>query len=252
LKNLRLFICLLFGTFTFAQNKVDVYFDFNETKPNATSQKVLNDWIKNHPNAEIEQIVGYCDTVASKVYNKKLATERINSIEKILRSSKITIASTVKKISYGEEFENSMNQNENRRVTFFYTNNEESNSFSSNLISAEKGQYLELKGLNFYGGSDTILPQSLPLLDELLHVMKTNEPLKIEIHGHICCYSVDTGDISIKRAKAVYEYLISKGISKNRLSFKGFGSTKPLFPLPEKTEEERIANRRVEILILQK
>lgn len=245
-------ISALFTTVFYAQKKVDVYFDYNETKPNTTSQKALNDWVKNHPNAEIEQISGFCDTVASTVYNKKLAADRINSIEKILKSNKIAIASTVKKIIYGEEFENSMNQNENRRVTFFYSNNEESNSFSSNLISAEKGQYLELKGLNFYGGSDNILPQSLPLLDELLHVMKTNEPLKIEIHGHICCYSVDTGDISIKRAKAVYEYLISNGISKNRLSFKGFGSTKPLFSLPEKTEEERIANRRVEILILQK
>ena len=105
MKNLRLFICLLFGTFTFAQNKVDVYFDFNGTKPNATSQKVLNDWIKNHPNVEVYQISGFCDTVASTVYNKKLAADRINSIEKILKSNKITIVSSVKKIIYGEEFE---------------------------------------------------------------------------------------------------------------------------------------------------
>ena len=38
-------------------------------------------------------------------------------------------------------------------------------------------------------------------------------------------------------------------IPKSRLSYQGFGSTQPIFPLPEKNEAERAANRRVEILI---
>jgi outer membrane protein OmpA-like peptidoglycan-associated protein len=53
------------------------------------------------------------------------------------------------------------------------------------------------------------------------------------------------------RAKAVYNYLLRQKINRNRLSFKGFGNTQPIFPIPEKTEAERDANRRVEIQIVE-
>ncbi|MBC8884372.1 OmpA family protein [Flavobacterium piscinae] len=114
------------------------------------------------------------------------------------------------------------------------------------------GEFLKLKGLNFYNMSDVILPDSRPILEELLQIMKDNPTLKIEIQGHICCKEIEVEDISIKRAKTVYNYLLSNGISESRISYKGFASTRPIYPLPEKNEEERVANRRVEILILEK
>jgi outer membrane protein OmpA-like peptidoglycan-associated protein len=89
-------------------------------------------------------------------------------------------------------------------------------------------------------------------VEELLLVMMNNENLKIEIHGHICCFTVDTENLSFKRAQAVYDYLVKNGIAIDRLSFKGFGSTMPIYPLPEKSEEERVANRRVEIFVREK
>ena len=42
------------------------------------------------------------------------------------------------------------------------------------------------------------------------------------------------------------------GISPDRMTYVGFDATQPLFPIPEKNEEERKANRRVEIMILEK
>ena len=48
----------------------------------------------------------------------------------------------------------------------------------------------------------------------------------------------------------VYNYLINKGITVNRLGFKSFGSTKPIHKIPEKNEDERNENRRVEIQIM--
>lgn len=87
-------------------------------------------------------------------------------------------------------------------------------------------------------------------LYELLLVLQSNPQLKIEIQGHLCCMPVDRLDLSTQRAKAVYNFLVSNQIYPARLSYKGFGSSQPLFPLPEKNEEQRAANRRVEILIV--
>jgi outer membrane protein OmpA-like peptidoglycan-associated protein len=57
----------------------------------------------------------------------------------------------------------------------------------------------------------------------------------------------------VTRAKMVYDYLLANGISPDRvLGYKGFGSSHPVYPIPEKSEEERIANRRVEIRIVEK
>ena len=252
MKYVFFFISVLFTSVFHPQEKVDVYFDFNEIKVNATSQSLLQNWIKNNPNAEIYQISGYCDTVVTNAYNKKLATERIRGIEKLLKSNKIAVKRDLQKVVVGEDFETSINQAENRRVTFLYSTKEVSKSYASSLNAAIIGQYLELKGLNFFGGKDIVLPQSIPVLEELLEVMKSNENLKIEIHGHICCFTVDTEDLSFKRAQAVYDFLVKNGIALDRLSFKGFGSTMPIYSLPEKSEEERIANRRVEIFVREK
>lgn len=55
-------------------------------------------------------------------------------------------------------------------------------------------------------------------------------------------------ELSVGRAKAVYEYLISTGIEQNRLSYKGFGDTLPISS--NDTDEGRAKNRRVEFQIL--
>jgi flagellar motor protein MotB len=62
---------------------------------------------------------------------------------------------------------------------------------------------------------------------------------------------VDRTDLSTQRAKAIYNFLITNDVYRARLSYKGFGSTQPIYPLPEKNEAERAANRRVEILIVE-
>jgi len=243
---------MLLTSSSFAQEKVDVYFDFNEVKPNTNSQNVLKEWMNNNPKAEIYQMSSFCDTVGTNLYNKKLAEKRINSIEKILKYNKILFSQELQKDVFGEEFESSFNQEENRRVTFFYKQKEDKKSYAIDLSSAEVGQFLALKGLNFVGGQDVVLRQSLPILEDLLKVMTDNKNLNIEIQGHICCHSYDSVDLSTKRAKAVFRFLLDNGISLDRIFYKGFGSSMPIYQLPEKSEEERIANRRVEIFVLKK
>lgn len=97
------------------------------------------------------------------------------------------------------------------------------------------------------------MEQSEPLLEELYRIMILNSKLRIEIHGHICCNPnpMDT-KLSFRRALVILKYLTKKGIPITRMDFKGYGSNNPIYRLPERNEKERAANRRVEILIVDK
>jgi outer membrane protein OmpA-like peptidoglycan-associated protein len=82
--------------------------------------------------------------------------------------------------------------------------------------------------------------------------MEENPKLKIEIQGHICCQTFgDPANTSTSRARAVYNYLLRNKIDRKRMTYKGFGTTKPIHPIPEKNALEEDENRRVEILILE-
>jgi len=85
---------------------------------------------------------------------------------------------------------------------------------------------------------------------ELLLVLQKNPNLKIEIQGHLCCMPTDRLDLSTQRAKAINNFLIANGVDERRLTYKGFGSSQPVFALPEINESQRAANRRVEIMIV--
>ena len=107
---------------------------------------------------------------------------------------------------------------------------------------------------------DTRLPASGQFSAPELQTLKANPKLKVEIQGHVCCtengedgIDLDTREkkLSENRAKAVYEYLIAKGIDKARLSYKGYGRTNPK-EVVEDTPQKEQANRRVEILVIEK
>jgi outer membrane protein OmpA-like peptidoglycan-associated protein len=59
-------------------------------------------------------------------------------------------------------------------------------------------------------------------------------------------------NLSDRRAKATVQYLISKGIAKDRISGQGFGESEPKVTCDECTEEQFAQNRRSEFLIVKK
>lgn len=124
-------------------------------------------------------------------------------------------------------------------------------AFMKQIEHAKAGEKLKIENLNFIVNTFAIVPESRGKMYELLLVMQSNPGLKIEIQGHLCCQPVDRLDLSTQRAKAIYNFLIANDVYRARLSYKGFGSTQPIYPLPEKDEKERAANRRVEILIVE-
>jgi len=97
----------------------------------------------------------------------------------------------------------------------------------------------------------TLRKESFPILDDIVITMLNNPEIKIEISGHTC--NIGTAKynqgLSQRRAKAVVDYLIKKGVEKERLSYKGFGLSKPLNK--NKTKAQRALNRRVEVKVVE-
>jgi OOP family OmpA-OmpF porin len=104
-----------------------------------------------------------------------------------------------------------------------------------------------LKGVRFDTSKWDIKPKYLPLLDELVSILEKNPLLRVEIQGHTDSRgSVEFNQtLSENRAGAVMEYLVGKGIVKERLTAKGFGPSKPVATNDTPTGNEQ--NRRVEL-----
>jgi outer membrane protein OmpA-like peptidoglycan-associated protein len=88
------------------------------------------------------------------------------------------------------------------------------------------------------------------ILDNTMITLLNNPDLKIRISGHAWDLGTPTynQELSERRAKTVVDYLISKGIAKDRLSWKAYGNKQPL--TESGSENEQAQNRRVEIEVL--
>ncbi len=102
--------------------------------------------------------------------------------------------------------------------------------------------------INFESGKSDIKPESQGIIDQIVQLLKDNPTLKISIEGHTDNVGTVASNqtLSEKRAQAVMNALIAKGIDKSRLSFKGFGSSKPISD--NGTDDGKAKNRRVEIV----
>jgi outer membrane protein OmpA-like peptidoglycan-associated protein len=109
---------------------------------------------------------------------------------------------------------------------------------------------LEVKQIFFIRSINKMTENSIERLDKVVDFLKNKVTAKIELNGHtdVMGDAQKNMELSVNRAKGVSDYLISKGISENRIFYKGFGGLQPLIADP-KTEEERAVNRRVEFVI---
>lgn len=116
----------------------------------------------------------------------------------------------------------------------------------------EVGEAYQINDINFATNSFELNNHIMLVLNEFLAFLKENPTVKVAIHGH----TDNVGDpkenmaLSENRAKAVYNYLLLEDIDPTRLSYKGFGETKPIGN--NKTEEGRAKNRRTEFVIVGK
>jgi outer membrane protein OmpA-like peptidoglycan-associated protein len=115
-------------------------------------------------------------------------------------------------------------------------------------IKAEAKAKLEraIKLVQFESGKAVLLKKSYAVLDEVVSVMNEYSEYSLNIGGHTDSQGDDkmNQDLSERRAKACYDYLVSKGIAASRMASAGYGETKPV--ADNATAAGREKNRRVE------
>lgn len=245
---------LLFFGFINAQEEIvhSIYFDFDKYALNEKEVNDAIDFIKKTDSTRIEsiQIFGYTDDVGKDAYNFKLSTKRATAIQdKFIESgirSKIIVTIEGKgRILIDDDILENLpeKRSKNRRVDVvvnlkplpkivipgFYT------TIQKNHIV---GDHIYLENVLFQRGSSKLEFKSKTDLDKIARLLQKYKNLQFEIQGHVCCtppYQKEAIDmdtkkrqLSINRAQAVYKYLIFKKISKDRMTFKGYGNTVPL------------------------
>lgn len=113
-----------------------------------------------------------------------------------------------------------------------------------------------IENLTYAYGDFKIDAAGKNILDKVITVLNSNQNLAIELSSHTDSRSSDEFNMQLsqKRAKAAVDYLISKGIAKNRLKAVGYGESKPLNHCKngvQCSEEEHALNRRTEFKIVE-
>lgn len=118
------------------------------------------------------------------------------------------------------------------------------------LIPVRVGQSVVLNNIFFMPSSSKLSSDSKPELDRGYEFLKAHPNIVVEIGGHTndACSDDYCMKLSTERAKSVYDYLRTKGITATQIKFKGYGSTKPR--MSNATPEGQRANRRVEFKII--
>lgn len=111
-----------------------------------------------------------------------------------------------------------------------------------------------LQPIYFEFNKSNITAEGAAELDKLVAVMNEYPTMVIFAKSHTDSRGSDKYNINLsdRRAKSTVQYLISKGISKERISGQGFGEIEPKVPCKPCTEQEHAQNRRSEFLIVKK
>lgn len=284
MKSILAFALFLLSFSFYGQESVSFYFDNNKSELNTVELAKLTKWIAANKKSKILSITGSTDEVGSTGYNDTLSQKRVDYIFNKVKVA-VKIREDFKSISLGEKGAKSKNKAENRKAIIVFLqekdlaketelikpkvvepikpgeiipieekdmNFPEGATLEQKIELSRPGTLIVMPEIQFYKNSFGIMPSSKPSIDELVYIMDKNPNLRIEIQGHICCVTQDHNNLSLERAKQVRRVLISYSIRQDRMVVKGYGVTKPKFAIPEATEEQALANRRVEIMILQK
>lgn len=270
-------VTLFFITFLSAQTQekeVSLFFDSGSDMLSVFEEAKLDSFFATD-SIVVNSIAleGYCDDVGSEKDNLILSQNRAENVAAYVKSSQqIMDISTIGKgeIPLTGTLEIIQQRQSNRKVCVLisYTLNPKPKPATAKLPEVDTyigyktltdtlktGDKLILKNLIFIA-STTVFEDaeiSEPELLKYVEYMKANPQIRFEIHGHVCCISksfrdarnIYTGknNLSVDRAKRIYDYFVEKGIDKSRMVYKGFGRQFPRTDVPEKF------NKRVEIVI---
>ncbi|MFK7758133.1 MAG: OmpA family protein [Flavobacteriales bacterium] len=216
-------------------------------------------------------INAYCDDVGSKKYNLELSLKRAFAVHslatEILRVDKVASAGKGELPLDKSNVVKPLQRQEHRKAELVVSiipklkepvpkkevepknvRIEEAPTYLGEDLMV--GDKIVLDGILFVGNKDVILAESFDNRKALLDQLKAYPNVSVQIQGHIydpCYYSSDcispfTNNLSERRARSIYTYLVTSGIDKSRLSYIGFEGKYPLNGDPKN-------DRRVEIEI---
>ena len=269
----------------FAQRGIDtfkLYFDLNISVLNDKMEKkidllVFNDKILNGSKV---MIIGYADFLGSEGHNKDLSIWRAESVKNYLVQNGVNAGDITLCEGKGEVDRTVKEKGgfpTDRRVDIVVNNKADKKAIGKQLAPKKdtgkkkpvitsigeigklgEGSVFLLRDVYFPPDRHTIKPESNTTLERLFAVLDANPKLKISIEGHVCCIKdapdaldIETSEahLSVNRAREIYNYLVNRGIDPQRLTYAGFGRSRPVVPV-EQSDEDREKNRRVEIRII--
>jgi outer membrane protein OmpA-like peptidoglycan-associated protein len=221
-----------------------VYFEFDKFALNKTQINSIIDKVNSADFSQYDaiQLYGYCDDRGSADYNDKLSYKRVAVVQNILVSNgvplhKIFICEGRGRVVLDKDTVKNLEKTryKNRRVDLVFIKNTMYNSFPEN---PKVGDLIILNKILFEMGSSILSVKAKRDLDIIVIKLKKQKTLRFEIKGHVCCTSskytdaidneTQKNDLSVNRAKNVFNYFRSKGISPYRMTYKGYGNGFPL------------------------
>jgi outer membrane protein OmpA-like peptidoglycan-associated protein len=264
---LSVFLVLIFANLSAQEEVVNsVYFEFDKYQLNEKQGNDVVTFIKTIDSTRIEsiQIYGYCDDRGKEAYNFKLSNNRANTIKNKLVQSGIknkiivTIEGKGRVMIDDDILENLPEvRSKNRRVDVVINMKPLPKIILPGMFNVIQknhivGDRIFLGDVLFQKGSSKINIKAQNDLEKMAKALLKYKNLHFEVQGHVCCtpkYQKEAIDrdtkkrqLSHNRAQAVYKFFLSKKIDKTRMTFKGYGNTRPLGKEPE-------YDRRVEIVI---
>jgi len=274
MKKTLFIILLLFNSFLFAQTKTkthEVYFETDQFEVPPTEHYRLLLFLSEIESLDIKKIsiYGFTDDRGSDSYNLVLSQNRANAIKTIFSNNEFDESIITNVDGKGEILLRLVKEEDihkirglNRKVEIIV---EPYNPARTKKVVAKKpkkvediikgelkaGDKFKLDNILFKTGYSTLLPESKPTLESLAEALLERKDIYFTIQGHVCCTqnSRDAIDrqtkkrnLSVARAKFIYDYLVKKGVDKRRMKYVGMRRKFPLGGEPK-------FDRRVEILI---
>ena len=263
----------LFNCQITAQNliKFQLFFDTDSFKISTIEKEKLLVFIKNIDTVNISKIsiLGYCDNIGDTEKNKSLSEKRANFTADVLVNYNLKKEFIVLCEGKGElpllntlnsEKERALNRRVDIEITLIKKEKPQITITETKPPEIEKvilsdnqkvGDIIILENILFVGNRHVLLPESYDDLLILNTLLLEKKKYHVCILGHICCIEpgtdgvdLDTGikNLSVARAKVIYDYLIKNGVGEARLTYKGLKSDFPTGKGPKQ-------DRRVEIQI---
>ncbi|MDX1277365.1 OmpA family protein [Oceanihabitans sediminis] len=281
MNKINLYLFLFLCSFSLlAQEKLthEVYFETDDFQVLSTEENRLLLFISQLAEMDIDKIsiYGFCDDRGSENYNLTLSQNRANAIKTIFSNNEIDESLISNVDGKGKVLLKIIKEDQidkirglNRKVEIIVTkkkkevvvekpkeevkqrakNEKTTEDISSGNIVA--GDKIRLKNIYFKTGYAELAKESKSTLDEIANILVEHDNIYFSVEGHVCCTQnsrdavnrkTNQRNLSLARAKFIYDYLLKKGVNKRRMRYIGMRRKFPLGGDPK-------YDRRVEILI---